>query len=632
MRFAMVLLAMLATIAAASSNAAPPSRTAIQNEAQFTELARTIAVGRHASFPQVMFVIDRNPLAGKPALYFVNTRTYAFHIDFIHRSYLSTQTIEQLNRNYTEPNRRFLLGSVVGYPALGRYGVEFWEGDLLDRALIETAMRALQAAFPKPLAFKPNSQAQQAVAADIPGLATIDANAVYGSRSSLVLNAGSATGRLRILDRVTPQTLLARSDIVILNEAPLQMSPVAGIVTTEFSTPLAHVNLLAKSWRVPNGFLREADKAFVAFDGKMVRLTARGNAIAIRLATAAEIKAAAKVRQAQAIRIAKADLAFRGFPALAEQRRGDSIRTGAKAANLGEVARRAALIKAPDFEVPPGFSVPFAYYADFVRANGLDRKITALLAHPSLNGDPLWRKAALKDLREAFAAAPFDPALLAQLTQRRAAVIGAGGVFARSSTNSEDLQGFNGAGLYSSVPNVLTGEDLAKAIKTVWGSVWNETAFDARAAAGIDHRSVMASVLIQQGMNADAAGVAITENPFDPLEAGAIFINAKRGLGIRVVEGRRVAEQLIYRSDPEGIQVLTRSTDDAMLTFDANGGVKELPVEPGRAVLTDAMTRRLARVSATIAEWFGGVPQDIEWLAIGDTLYIVQSRPYLRGS
>ena len=29
---------------------------------------------------------------------------------------------------------------------------------------------------------------------------------------------------------------------------------------------------------------------------------------------------------------------------------------------------------------------------------------------------------------------------------------------------------------------------------------------------------------------------------------------------------------------------------------------------------------------------FGNRPQDIEWLMIGETIYIVQSRPYLRGN
>jgi phosphoenolpyruvate synthase/pyruvate phosphate dikinase len=179
---------------------------------------------------------------------------------------------------------------------------------------------------------------------------------------------------------------------------------------------------------------------------------------------------------------------------------------------------------------------------------------------------------------------------------------------------------------------VVTDAQLADAVRTVWGSVWNDAAFEAREAARIDHRAVHAAVLVQQGMNAEASGVMITENPFDPEEPDAVFINAKRGLGMRVVEGKRVAEQLIYHGETQGsLQVLTRSTDDTMLSFDAHGGVKEIRIEEGRFVLTDALALRLAKAGLVIDAWLGGGAQDIEWLTIGERLYIVQARPYLRG-
>ena len=612
--------------------AAPKSRNRIDTEQQFQSLARNIAFGRHASFPQMMFLIDRQASKARK-VHFVNSKTFPFHIDYIQKTYLSVQSIQTLyEASYFDPDRRFLLGSIIYYPALKRYGVEFWEGDKLSRALLEETFAALQPLFPKPLGFKPNSEIQIALAGSIPGLATIDGNAVYNSRDNLVLNAGRAVGRLKILKRIEPGTVLARTDIVILQESPVQMSPVAGVITTEFSTPLSHVNLLAKSWKIPNGYKRGAETEFAAFANRMVVMTAGGKGIALRLATAKEVAAAERATAQISVKVAQADVDFRELPSLEEQNARDVIRTGAKAANLGEVARFAKEKSLDAFTVPAGFSIPFAYYADFLKSSAIDERITTLLSDPELRKNPVRRQQELKALREAFAAAPFDPALLRQLAARRDAVIGEGGVFARSSTNSEDLPGFNGAGLYTSVPNVKGDEALAAAVKTVWASVWNDAAFDAREAAGIDHKSVMAAVLIQRGMNADAAGVMITENPFEPSEFGAIFINAKRGLGIRVVEGRKVAEQLIYRLDPESIQVLTRSTDDAKLVFDANGGVREVPVEPGRTVLTDETARRLAIVGATIDRIFDGKAQDIEWLIIGDAIYVVQSRPYLRGN
>lgn len=611
--------------------AAPAALDAIASDLQFNKLARTIALGRYASFPQVMFVLDRGA-AGGPVLHFVNTRRYRFHINYIRQQYLSVQSEDELlATSYSRPDRRFILGSILRYPSVGRYGVEFWEGDVLDRTLLTTAMTSLQKAFFRPLAFKPNSQAQIELASGIEDLPVIAGDALYQARESLVLNAGRAVGRLRIVPKISSALALRRDDILIVGEAPLQLAPVAGLVTTQFSTPLAHVNLLAKSWRIPNGYRKDAHLFYAALDGSIVVLEARNDRVSIRAATAAEVEKGTRAATSRAVRIATADLAFRALPALTDQRSADVVRTGAKAANLGEVARRAAREGAAGFSVPAGFSIPFAYYADFIRANGLDVRIDALLADKTMPDDTGRLHAALAALRAAFLVAPIDPALLQSVIARRKALMGDVGVFARSSTNSEDLKGFNGAGLYSSVPNVLGDAALAAAIKTVWASVWNDTAFEARMAAGIEHRGVMASVLIQRGMNADSAGVLITENPFDPTEQGAIFINAKRGLGIRVVEGRRIAEQLLYRADTESIQVLTRSNDDAMLVFDSAGGVRELPAEPGRAVLTDEVALRLARAGRKIAGYFRNKPQDIEWLMIGEQIHIVQSRPYLRG-
>ena len=45
-------------------------------------------------------------------------------------------------------------------------------------------------------------------------------------------------------------------------------------------------------------------------------------------------------------------------------------------------------------------------------------------------------------------------------------------MFVRSSTNSEDLPGFNGAGLYDTLPNVVGKKAIGEALKGVWASVW----------------------------------------------------------------------------------------------------------------------------------------------------------------
>jgi phosphoenolpyruvate synthase/pyruvate phosphate dikinase len=110
----------------------------------------------------------------------------------------------------------------------------------------------------------------------------------------------------------------------------------------------------------------------------------------------------------------------------------------------------------------------------------------------------------------------------------------------------------------------------------------------------------------------------ITTNPYDPDDKGAIFISAKRGLGIKVVDGLKIPEQVVYRRGTNAVQVLTRSGEDSLLTFDANGGLKEVPISGERIVLTNDMIRRLAFAAESLKKTFGGTEQDIEWAAWED--------------
>ena len=62
----------------------------------------------------------------------------------------------------------------------------------------------------------------------------------------------------------------------------------------------------------------------------------------------------------------------------------------------------------------------------------------------------------------------------------------------RSSTNAEDLAGFNGAGLYESVvvPGDASNEVIANALRRVWASVWLQRAYEEREWFRIEHDAV----------------------------------------------------------------------------------------------------------------------------------------------
>ena len=140
---------------------------------------------------------------------------------------------------------------------------------------------------------------------------------------------------------------------------------------------------------------------------------------------------------------------------------------------------------------------------------------------------------------------------------------------------------------------------------------------------------IFMAVLIQEGINSESSGVMITTDPFDKENKGAIYISAKRGLGSKVVEGPKVAEQVIYSPRAKAMQVLTRSAEDSLLTFDEHGGLKEVPITGERKVLTDDVIQRLVQAALEIKRVFGNREQDIEWAYMKGQLYIVQSRPFI---
>lgn len=225
----------------------------------------------------------------------------------------------------------------------------------------------------------------------------------------------------------------------------------------------------------------------------------------------------------------------------------------------------------------------------------------------------------------------FDERLRAQILRRVKLEFPGKGLFVRSSSNSEDLPNFSGAGLYTTVPNVRDPNEIMDAIKTVWSSIWNFEAYEARERAVVDHSKIFMAVLIQEGINSESSGVMITTDPFDKDNNGAIYISAKRGLGIKVVEGKKVAEQIIFRERANAVQVLTRSDEDSLLTFDEKGGVKEVAITGERVVLTDDVIRRLVTAANAIKRVFGARDQDIEWAYMKGQIYIVQSRPFISG-
>lgn len=610
----------------ATADRKTPSLGAIADRAQFDTLARRHNPGTPREITHTLFTIDR--LHGN-RIYFLNTNRYALHEDFLRQQYL----VAGLDRKtlagyYTAPNRRFLLGTIGWHAELQRWAFEFWEGDQLTAPLLATARDTLAASFFAPVAFKANSAQQETVGAAL-GIETITEAQILGQRSYLPLNQGVAVGRLRLVQDVESEDEddLAPHDIVVLREVPLALPPVAGVITERPSTVLSHVNVLAKGWGIPNAYVKDATNALQAYDRQWVRLAVSAEGYEVRPTAAPALKPPAP--RAGVVR--PPDLQVQALQPLAKMRSVAARHCGAKAATLGEIEhrRRAGQI-AGIAEVPDGFCVPYAQFARFMKRDDVQARLREALATEGFERSRRIRRQALEALRRDLAALPADTHDAAGwLAQWRSQLQGAG-VFVRSSSNSEDLPGWSGAGLFTTVPNVTREADLAKAVQAVWASVYNFEAFEARRHAGIADGQVFMGVFVQRAIDSASSGVMITRDPFDASHRRAVYVSAKRGIGIKVVEGRRIAEQSMVDARSGAVRRLSRSAEDSALQLDASGGVVEVALPAGQDVLSDQTVKALARTGLRLKTLLGAGDQDIEWaLDPQGRIVVLQARPYL---
>ncbi len=575
------------------------------------------------------FVIDLKT----DAIYYFDVTVYPVHKDFIfgalYKKPKTKEAVRVFDRNYGENKTDFMMCYLVHHLSQDQWTFAFWDGDRATAEHVRRAYKRMKETFYLGglVKFRPDSDYQEGVAKKLGDVPFILNDQLYKLATFTAFNKGTAVGKLRVVppDAVEADLVFEHDEIVILAKSLSDITPVAGIISETFTSPLAHVVLRAKGWGIPNVGQRDAATRHADLVGKWVYFEAKDAGYELRVATDAEIEAAQKARSTQkSITIPKADLAVTTLATLDQMRAKDIVAFGAKAANLGEIVGAGLA----NFQVPPGFGVPFHYYEQHIKAIGLDKQIDAALGDDAFVHTAAVRRQRLAAFQKAIVDAPVSAELRAAVETALAQLPEGRGVFVRSSTNAEDLPDFNGAGVYDTIPNVKGTDAVLAAIKQVWASTWKTTAFEARSHAGIAEREVYSAVLVQTGVDATAAGVLVTVHPTDPTDEKNYTVNAKSGLGISVVDGRKVPESLIVSWYNHGIRVLSRSDEDTRLVFDESGGVREVPnPHKGKPVLTNKMAIRLADTARQLTKLFRNNKLDIEWVYAGDDLYIVQTRP-----
>src|SRR5258707_5186603 len=144
------------------------SLRAIHSRAEFDSLALVYDANTPYALPHVLFVIDRKD---QNRIYYINTKRYKFHKDFVNGTYLSLERGQVFfENNYLKPNRRFMLGTIAYQTPVRRWTFEFWEGDLILTEQIKLASEIINKSFFTSVAYKPNSLRQDEASAGIGGL------------------------------------------------------------------------------------------------------------------------------------------------------------------------------------------------------------------------------------------------------------------------------------------------------------------------------------------------------------------------------------------------------------------------------------------------------------------------------
>jgi hypothetical protein len=157
----------------------------------------------------------------------------------------------------------------------------------------------------------------------------------------------------------------------------------------------------------------------------------------------------------------------------------------------------------------------------------------------------------LAELRDHMLQGQLDPDLEAKLKAKLAAEYPGKKMRFRTSTNSEDLEGFPCAGCYEShTGNPEKWESIRDAIRLAYASTWLYRTYEERSYYGVDHKSVVMALLVHEFYaDEEANGVAITANIFDKSGVNpAFYINVQYGGAAEVVHPPKgvTCDQILY--------------------------------------------------------------------------------------
>ncbi|WP_257295488.1 phosphoenolpyruvate synthase [Endozoicomonas sp. YOMI1] len=318
----------------------------------------------------------------------------------------------------------------------------------------------------------------------------------------------------------------------------------------------------------------------------------------------------------------------------------DVERVGGKNASLGEMLSH---LGRAGVRVPGGFATTAEAYQDFLDGSGLYDRIHSQLDELDIDDIQQLTQAGA-NIRQWIMDEPFRPEFEQAIVNSYRELCGDQdnlAVAVRSSATAEDLPDASFAGQQETFLNIRGAQNVLRAVREVFASLFNDRAISYREHQGFDHRDVALSAGIQRMVRSEtgSAGVMFTLDT----ESGfrdAVFITSSYGLGETVVQGAVNPDEFyVYKPALEAGRsaILRRNMGSKAIQMvygdagETGRSVQTVDVDlekRQRFSINDADVLELARQAMAIEAHYGR-PMDIEWARDGDDqqLYVVQARP-----
>jgi hypothetical protein len=543
------------------------------------------------------------------------------------------------------------VGTLLHRPATDEadalWAFELEYADDIDYDALVTYFEVLTDAGPPGLAelqWLVRSPEQEALAERMQaeGLAYADRVIRYDELSSPgeveVYHPGLAAGRVRILDGGDALEQAVSTDVLVLTSIPDELPPCAALITTVPQTELSHVSLLAASRGIPNLHVAglHLDPQWDAWNRRptwvALQATADGGFVADDIAV--EDYALWSSLQQQGVgtlpTVDPQTLPYTIDLSAAEGMLALRPQVGGKASGMrllldvdgidvpdtplaltvrGYHRHMSSFPWLPELLEGPPFDDPLQVPQRYLLLHGRDAfdarypdPIDQQLADAFLDAPPTplaGQLAADDGLVGRIARLPMPSdtheALTTALHDHFAWLRDDVGLRVRSSSTVEDLEGFHGAGLYTSASGVRADgdDDVSAAIREVWASYWGAEAYEEREAAGIDHLDGGMGLLVHPSFDDayEAANAVLTATRL-PDGSLRVLLNAQHGATpVANPPGTcpPVRPERLRLSDADGALLVERLEASSL-------------VMPGMEVIDDATAARLFEQAGHIVD------------------------------